>query len=207
MPGSTRLLQVRDAAGFAAALCLTFLTSCGSSGLTLPLPTRGVDTPINFGGRERSVFVISPFEDERANPNRCGIRKRALGAEAGDIRCASDPNEWIAQLLKEHLRNAEFSVVETPTGRTLVVHGQLVKLDVEPVLADGSVETDIHVKLIATTESGLRAERNLFVKKSIFGDPRRKGSYNRSIDLGASTMAYEMVNAILHLMDRYPGLF
>ena len=149
------------------ALALTS-TACAFTNIPLTLPTKGLESTIS-GGRGRQVVVAVPFSDQRTLGDRCGMQKNGYNMDTAAAVCQSDPNGWIAQLLADELRASGFEVLtnEEPHRPGAVrIDGSLLKLFVEPVQGawTGSLEADLSVKLRATSETGLDAERTFFVK-------------------------------------------
>jgi hypothetical protein len=153
--------------------------------------------------------VIVPFTDQRSITNRCGIRKNAGGSEVGDVQCPSDPATWVALLLRNQLRQAGFTVISdsTDSPNTLVIRGALLTLFVEPIGYGMLIDTDISVRLVASSQTGLRAERQFFVKKTQQpADARTEELYQDCFNRAVERIAYDMASAILLLMNRYPEL-
>ena len=143
-------------------------TACAFTDIRLTLPTKQLAQPIP-GGKGRQVIVVVPFADQRQIRDRCGMQKNGYNMDTADAVCQSDPNAWIAKLLAEELRRSGFSVLEPGAEHrpgALRVEGSLLKIFVEPVIGfwAGSLEADLSVKLHATSETGLAAERTFFVK-------------------------------------------
>jgi hypothetical protein len=165
-----------------------------------------------IGGANRRVRVVIPFDDAREISDRCGMVKSVFGGESGPVRCGSDPTVWIGELLAQELRSAGFEVLgddDALSKDAVRIDGAMVKLFVEPVIGGDFnwIETDIHVHLVVTSKSGLRAERDLFSKETIKpADPRRAAFYQESFEKTASRLARDMVKAIRELMDQYPQL-
>jgi hypothetical protein len=90
----------------------------------------------------------------------------------------------------------------------LRIEGVLLKIFAEPVVGfwSGTVETDLNVKLVATSKTGLRAERTFFVKGEEQSVIWPQGIFNDSVANGSRELLGKMVNAILELMKLYPEL-
>jgi len=90
----------------------------------------------------------------------------------------------------------------------LKVEGVLLKIFAEPVVGfwTTTVETDLNVKLVATSRTGLRAERTFFVKGELTSVIWPQGIFNDSLEDGTRQLLAKMVEAILELMKQYPEL-
>jgi hypothetical protein len=62
------------------------------------------------------------------------------------------------------------------------------------------------VRLVATSRTGLRAERTFFVKGELTSVIWPQGVFNDSLESGTRELLTKMVEAILDLMKRYPQL-
>ena len=199
----------RLGSGFAAALIL-LSSGCAFTNIPLTLPTRGLDQTV-AGGRGRQVIVVQPFADERAVRDRCGMQKNGYNMDTADAVCQSAPDAWIAKLLADELRATGFTVLgadaENRPG-ALRVDGTLLKIFVEPVIGfwSGSLEADLAIKLHATTQTGLAAERSFFVKGWKAGVVSTSQPFHTALDRATQAVLEEMVRAIVELMDRYPQL-
>lgn len=195
----------------ASLLFMAGMTGCAFNDIPLTLPTKGLESTMP-GGRGRQILVSVPFADQRSIRDRCGMQKNGYNMDTADAVCQSDPNAWISQLLADELRASGFEVLTTEQAHrsgAVRVDGSLLKLFVEPVQGvwTGSVEADFSVKLRATSENGLEAERTFFVKGWKGGQllstmqPYHTALYRATQDIVA-----QMVHAIIELMDRYPQL-
>lgn len=146
------------------------LWGCAFNDYRMQLP-KHVVSGRKFEGKGRTIVVVGPFADKRATPDRIGMKKDGYGIETASVLCAGTPSAWIADRLAEDLASSGFTVLTgeaaalASTG-TLRVEGEILKLFGEPVVGffATNVETDFHVRLVATLPSGRRAERNVFVK-------------------------------------------
>jgi hypothetical protein len=186
------------------------LSGCALTDVRLKAPPSGLKTPIP-GGNNRQVVVSTPFKDARSITGRCGVQKGGYGNETASAFCQGDPAQWIADLLKSELLASGFTVLAAEDGAretALRVEGALVKIFAEPVVGFWStnVETDLSVKLVATSRTGLHAERTFFVKGELVSVIWPQGIFNDSLEDGTRKLLAEMVNAILELMQRYPEL-
>lgn len=162
------------------------------------------------GGAGRQVVVVSALTDARPQPDKCGMQKNGFGAETAKAICSMEPTVWVAQRLAAELRAAGLSVVASDTAKPSAVQlsGSLLQLFVEPVAGFStiSLETDIHIKLVATSKTGLLAERDFFVKGVESGLVARAGNFQTSADKATQAIMRDMVAAVISLMNRYPQL-
>ena len=192
-------------AGLAAAV-----SGCAFTDVNVKPPSSGLKTPI-AGGNQRQVIVSAPFSDAREIKDRCGVQKGGYGNETAVARCQGEPAQWIADFLANELRASGFTVLRSEEGardRALKVDGVLLKVFVEPVVGFWStaVETDLNVRLLATSRTGLQAERTFLVKGAVTNVIWPQGIFNDSVEDAIHRLLTAMVNAILELMSRYPEL-
>ncbi len=188
-----------------------FLSGCAFTDINLDLPSSGLKTTIS-GGNSREIAVIAPFSDERPDPKRCGMKKNGYNMDTADALCRISPNQWISVLLADELRASGFTIIEHANlqkKNTLVIAGTVSKVFVEPVLGmwSGSLEADLEVSLVATTSSGLRAERKFFskgIKKGV--QLVTRSPYQTSLKRATDSLLEDMVEAIFYLMNSYPHL-
>jgi hypothetical protein len=190
-------------------LALT-LSGCALTEVHVKPPESGLKAPIP-GGNQRQVIVTVPFSDARQIKDRCGIQKGGYGNETASAVCQGDPARWIAELLAAELKASGFTVLPAEDGArdsAVRIDGTLVKIFVEPVVGfwSATVETDLSVTLVATSKTGLRAERTFFVKGGKESVIWPQGIFNDSVAVGSRELLDKMVNAILELMKRYPEL-
>jgi hypothetical protein len=186
------------------------LSGCATTDVNLKQPPAGLKTPIP-GGNQRQVIVAIPFADERQIKNRCGMQKNGYGTETATAYCVSDPAQWIAAMLAAELKASGFTVLTTAEGSrdsALKIDGVLLKIFAEPVVGAWStlIESDLSVKLVATSRTGLRAERTFFVKGDVENVIWTQGIFNDSLERGTRDLLGKMVEAILELMKQYPQL-
>jgi hypothetical protein len=186
------------------------LAGCALSEVRLKPPPSGLKTPIP-GGKQRQVIVTVPFSDAREIKARCGMQKGGYGNETASAVCQGDPAEWIAAFLAGELKASGFTVLPTEDGArdsALRIEGVLLKIFAEPVVGFWSttVETDLNVRLVATSRTGLRAERTFFVKGELQSVIWPQGIFNDSLENGMRGLLGKMVEAILELMKQYPEL-
>lgn len=194
-------------------LVVVLVLACSGCALTevhVKAPESGLETPIP-GGNQRQVIVAIPLRDARQSTNRCGVQKGGWGNETATAVCHGDPAEWLATLLARELAASGFTVLPSEQGArdtALKVEGVLLKIFVEPVVGFWSttVESDFNVKLVATSKTGLHAERMFFAKGEKTSIIWPQGIFNDSVAEGTRDLLSKMVRAILELMKRYPEL-
>jgi len=189
---------------------LVALSGCALQDVHLKPPDSGLKTPIP-GGNQRQVIVTIPFADARQITNRCGIQKGGFGNETAIAICQGEPVQWIAAFLAAELKASGFTVLPTEEGAresALKVEGVLLKIFAEPVVGfwTTTVESDLNVKLVAMSRTGLRAERTFFVKGELTSIIWPQGIFNDSLEDGTRQLLTKMVEAILELMKQYPEL-
>jgi hypothetical protein len=197
--------------GWMLLTALLFAVSgCALAEVNVKPPEAGLEQPIP-GGNQRQVIVTIPFQDARQSASRCGVQKGGWGNETAQAVCQGNPTQWIAEFLARELRASGFIVLTSEQGArdtALKVEGVLVKIFVEPVVGFWSttVESDLNVKLMATTKTGLQAERMFFAKGEKTSVIWPQGIFNDSVERGSRDLLTKMVEAILELMKRYPEL-
>ena len=189
---------------------LVIASGCALVDVNLKAPESGLGKPIP-GGNQRQVVVVIPFQDDRQNRTRCGVQKGGYGNETAVAVCQGDPAEWIASFLARELTASGFTVLRSADGArdtALRIEGVLLQIFAEPVVGFWSttVETDMRVKLIATSRTGLQAERSFFSKGEVTNVIWPQGIFNDSVSNGTHDLLTKMVQAILELMSRYPEL-
>jgi hypothetical protein len=90
----------------------------------------------------------------------------------------------------------------------VTIEGALLKLFAEPVLGPflTTIETDLSVRLVATSRSGLRTERTFFVKGARESIVWTDKCFDESLARGTQDLLAKMVEAVLELMKQYPEL-
>lgn len=203
-------MTTRRACSFILAVLLVPLAGCALQDVHLKPPETGLKTAIP-GGKQRQVILAAPFSDQRQIRDRCGVQKGGYGNETAIAQCQGDPAEWIASLLKKELQASGFAVLTAQEGArdtALKIDGVLVKIFAEPVVGfwTTTVESDLHVKLVATSKTGLEAERTFFTKGELTSMIWPQGVFNDSLEDGMRDLLGKMVKAIIELMARYPEL-
>lgn len=192
------------------AWCMPILMLAGCAFTDVPVTLPTVPTTNLTGGEGRQIVIVSVLSDERPYRDKCGMQKNGYNMETAKAICSMDPTMWVAQTLAKELQAAGFKVVTTGAAKpsALQLNGSLLQFFVEPVMGFStiSLETDIQVKLIATSETGLLAERTFFVKGVESGLVARAGNFQTSVDKSTQLIMRDMVAAIISLMNRYPQL-
>jgi hypothetical protein len=192
------------------AILVPILSACSTTDVKLQLPS-GLTAPIPGGAQRQVIIITVPFADARQITNRCGVQRNGYGDETASAYCEGDPAQWIATLLAAELKASGFTVLSSPEGAragALKIEGALLKLFAEPVIGPWltTIETDLSVRLVATSRSGLRAERTFFVKGDRESIVWTQGTFNDSLGRGTRELLGKMVEDILELMKRYPQL-
>ena len=194
---------------FWLALLVLALPGCALTDVNIKPPDSGLKIPIP-GGNQRQLIVIAPFADARQITDRCGVQKGGYGNETARGICQGSPPQWLAEFLARELRASGFTVLSAEDGResALKIEGTLLKFFVEPVVGFWSttVESDLQVKLVATSRTGLRAQRTFFAKGELTSVIWTQGIFNDSLADGVRQLLTKMVEAILELMKQYPQL-
>ncbi len=200
-----------SARGIVASLSLLLAsTGCAFGSMPITLPTAPLEATVR-GGNGRQIVVVTPFSDARAQ-ERCGMKKNGYNMDTADAVCESAPGAWFAERLSRELRAAGFEVVApgaSPKPSALRLEGSMLQLFIEPIIGfwSGSVEADLSVRLRATSQTGLAAERTFFVKgwkggiQVVTAQP-----YHTAAHRATQALLEETVRAIVELMDRYPEL-
>lgn len=191
-------------------LCFSLLSACAFKNVAVNPPASGLSTQFS-GGDGRELVVHVPFADERQILVRCGMKKNTYNMDTASVLCSSEPTVWLAHLLVEELKAVGFTVKTSgvttkPNG--VKIEGLLLKFFIEPQIEFTTIalETDVHIKLIATSTSGLNAERSFFVKGINSALTGMDSNFQPSVDDATRKIIKDMVSAILTLMNRYPEL-
>jgi uncharacterized lipoprotein YajG len=190
------------------AALLLGATGCALTNTTVTPPTTSVSTGLS-GGERRTVQLASPFADERPTRNRCGMKKNAYNMETADVLCSAEPAQWLAERFAAELEAAGFTLTTSPSSPVAVrIEGHLRQFFVEPEVGwvTFNPEADIHVHLVATSESGLVAERDFYVKGVKTALAATDSSYQAAANEAVRLILKDMVSAVLALMNRFPRL-
>jgi len=193
----------------AVTVLLVMQAACALTDMTVVPPEKGVATNLG-GGRGRAVQLILPLSDERPDRSRCGMKKNSYNMHTADVHCSAEPSRWLGDLLAGELRAAGFTVVSTTESRPDAVRfeGRLLQYYLEPDVGffTFTPEADVHVRLVATTPSGLNAERDFYVKGVETSLGGFESNFQAASDKAVRQIVKDMVTAVLQLMDRYPAL-
>ena len=194
----------------ALAVAVVGAAGCAFTNVPLDMPITGLPSP-RKAGNGRQVIVTSPFADQRQDPRRCGMQKNGYNVDTANAVCRVEPTSWIAQLLADELRASGFTVVAADAAHrpgALRIDGTLLQLFVEPIAGAFSVscEADLQVRLVVTSETGLRAERTFFAKGEWHGFAGITGPFQTSLKRGTEDILGQMIDAIIEIMDKYPQL-
>ena len=193
---------------YTAVIFAFILSGCAFTDVRVTLP-ESVSTGYS-GGKGRQVVIVSQFKDERSFKEKCGIQKNGYNMATAKAICSMDPAVWMAQILATELKAAGFSIVEEGTAKAsaLRLNGSLLQIFVEPVIGFTTVtlETDVHVQVIARSETGLLAERSFFVKGTSSGLAATAGTFETSFNEATKEIVKEIVAAIISLINRYPQI-
>lgn len=183
-------------------------SGCAFTDVPVALPT-SVATGLS-GGDGRQVVIMRNVKDERSTPDKCGIQKNGYNMETAKATCSMEPAAWVSQILATELKAAGFDVVDESAAKAsaMRIDGSVLQVFVEPVIGFStiSLETDIHLRLVATSKTGLLAERDFFVKGTESGLVARAGNFETSFDRASRQVVKDMVAAVISLMNRYPQL-
>lgn len=186
------------------------LTACAFTDITVD--TKGNRESLNLsGGDNREIILLVPFADERDIKNRCGMKKNGYNMDTADVFCSPPSAQQLAESVAEELRKAGFNVKtqeDTSKATGVKIQGTLLKFFVEPVIGFTtiSMETDISVHLIASSNNGLNAERTFYVKGTQSAMAATESNFQGSVNNATSQIVKQIVTAIITLMNRYPEL-
>jgi hypothetical protein len=187
-------------------LALTLLGASGCIFMNMSItPPPAVGAGLT-GGKQRAVAVVVPFADERAERDRCGRKKVSWNWETAKVYCAEEPALFLADLLAKELAASGFRIVPAAEGGAVRIEGRLLQFFVEPLfwLFTVSPEADVHVRLVASSPTGLLAERDFYVKgieESLYAN---EDSIQQASNAAVRAVVKDMVAAIISLLDRYP---
>ena len=195
---------------FPLAFLALALPGCALVDVNVKPPDSGLKTPIP-GGNQRQVIVVVPFTDARQITDRCGVQKGGSGNETARGVCQGNPAQWNAEFLARELKASGFTVLPAEDGAresALKIEGTLLKIFVEPVVGfwAATIESDLQVKLVATSRTGLLAERTFFTKGEVTSVIWPQGLFNDSLEDGVRQLLAKMIEAILEMTKQYPQL-
>jgi hypothetical protein len=137
------------------------------------------------------------------------MQKNGWNWDTANVYCSAEPSIYIADLLANELKEAGFSVpFKAQTSDPLRVEGKLLQFFVEPKVgfATFSPEADIHVRLVATSGSGLLADRDFYVKVDETSLVGTAGNFQLASEAATRRIIKDMAAAIVALYDRFPEL-
>jgi uncharacterized lipoprotein YajG len=182
---------------------------CAFQNVPIRLP-QTVATGLRGGDGRRAVVVV-PFADERNDRLLCGMQKNGYGMRTARAVCSEDPAIWIAGLLAQELRSAGLTVLRDsdPRPRSAIrIKGTLLQFFAEWIdgLFTGTLECDVHVKLVVRSESGLQARRFFYVKGTESVLAGTHGEFQKAVDDAVLKLVQNMVRSIISLLDQFPEL-
>lgn len=163
------------------------------------------------GGSRPLITLVTPFDDIRPQKKRCGMKKNGYNMDTADIFCGADPARYLAQRLAVELDKAGFEVQHKAAAGSsdgLKLEGQLWQFFVEPKVGAFTFtpEADVHVRLFATSPSGLKAERSFYVKWEETSMVGTDDNFQIAVDKATSGAVINMTHAVQDLVQRYPEL-
>jgi Uncharacterized lipoprotein len=193
---------------FVFYLAVLPLVGCAFANVTVTPPRSPINSGVG-GGRGREIVIQVPFADDRPQRSRCGMQKNGYNMDTANVNCSAEPYLFVAELLEKELKEAGFSVsYKAQTRDPLRVEGKLLQFFVEPKVGflTFTPEADIHVRLSATSGSGLVAERDFYVKAEEESLVGTEGNFQLAAEAATKRAIKDMVSAIVSLCDRFPEL-
>jgi hypothetical protein len=137
------------------------------------------------------------------------MKKNGYNMDMASVYCER-PDRTLANLVATHLSLAGFKVLRDQRQAgpsTIVLSGTLEKVFLEPKLNffSSHMETDVSLRLLATTASGLSAQRHFYVKgdeATFFGSTE---DMQRSFDAGVRRLVIGVVGAVVNLAEQFPA--
>lgn len=174
-----------------------------------PAPQALAQPPMQ--GRGREIALMVPFADGRPQGDRCGMKKNGFGMDTADVQCTVPPSTWMANALVHGLYTAGYRVMlnpPAPNARAVRIDGTLLQFFVEPDVGffTFSPEADISVKLVVTSQTGLRAERVFYLKGIETSMVGTDDNFQKAAATATLQTVATMVSAITALLDRFPQL-
>lgn len=189
------------------ALAGLLASGCALTDVTLQPPQQFEVAPGSRRGQGREIVVVRPFRDARST-SRCGMKKNGYNVDSASVLCAA-PGRTIADLVADHLSQAGFRVLRDrrdASPSTIILTGSLEQLFVEPKSNYFSVEieTDVALRLRATTSYGFSAERRFYVKGDEATFFASDDDMQRSFDAGVRKLVSGVVGAVANLSEHLP---
>jgi hypothetical protein len=122
------------------------------------------------------------------------------------ILSPEEPARFLASLLASELASSAFQVVAPTAPAAVRIEGKLIQFFVEPKVGfyTFTPEADVAVRLVATSPTGLLAERDFYVmgiEESLVGT---EDNFQLASNAAVRMVVKDMVAAIVALLDRYP---
>jgi hypothetical protein len=190
------------------ALAGVVASGCALTDITLQAPQQFEVAPGSGRGQGREIVVVRPFRDARPAA-RCGMKKNGYNQDSASIFCRA-PASMVADLVAAQLSQAGFRVLRDrrdASPSTIILSGSLEQLFVEPKNNYFSVEieTDVALRLWATTTSGFSAERRFYVKGDEATFFASDDDMQLSFDAGVRQLVSGVVGAVANLSERLPA--
>ncbi len=199
-----------------AALAALLLAGAAASGcvfsnMTLRPPAHAkvtsATTPVAQG---REILLVVPFTDQRPIKDQCGMKKNGFNMVTSRIDCSAPPDQFLSQLLGQELTAAGFKVVTDPaqaTSAAIRIEGVLLQFFAEPHAAYTTTpEADIELRLLASSASGLQAQRRFYVKARELSLSGADLNFQLAANDAIKQVLNRSVAAILELLQQFPQL-
>ena len=182
-------------------------SGCALTDVTLKPPPQFEVAPGSRRGQGREIVVVRPFRDARS-VSRCGMKKNGYNVDTASVLCVA-PASMIADLVAHHLSLAGFRVLRDRRDAgpsTIILTGSLDQAFVEPKnnFFSVEIETDVELKLRATTTYGFSAERRFYVKGDEATFFASDDDMQRSFDAGVRKLVSGVVGAVANLSEHLP---
>ena len=183
------------------------ISGCALTDVTLQSPQPFEVAPGSRRGQGREIVVVRPFRDDRS-ASRCGMKKNGYNVDSANVLCSA-PANMLADLVARHLSLAGFRVLRDrrdASRSTIILTGALEQLFVEPKsnYFSGEIETDVALRLWATTSYGFSAERRFYVKGDEATFFASNDDIQRSFEAGVRQLVTGVVGAVANLSERLP---
>ena len=160
-------------------------------------------------GENREIVLVRPFGSRREE-RRCGMKKNGFNMDTANVLCPEPPEVMLADILSAELAQAGFKVTHDCARAgpsTIVLTPVVYQLFVEPRLYyfTATIETDIELKVTATTRSGLRADCLFYVKGEEATSFGFDDDLRRSLESAFRQLAFSVVGAVANLADAFPS--
>lgn len=186
------------------------LGACAITDVTIKPPTATAPVEHRAGAKGRAIHVVVPLEGKRTFSERCGMKKNGYNMYTANVFCSEQPEVWLGEMLAESLRQAGYEVVtgDAAESATVRIEGQLLQFFVEPRIGAFTVdlEADVHVRLVASSDSGLVASRNFFVKGEDVALFATDDTFQSASDVATRHIVKRMTEAVVQLLERFPEI-